>query len=97
MFAVLGFAQRPRLAVLAGRRPALAIRRLRGTTEYQRAALAASASSPIHASAAGPDARDRRPAGAGDTSLTIFGRWDLGTDPESVFEALVGQGLVPPG
>ncbi|MDJ0393543.1 PH domain-containing protein [Rhodococcus sp. G-MC3] len=35
---------------------------------------------------------------AGDTEdrLIIFGRWDLGTDPQDVYDTLERHGLVPP-
>lgn len=37
----------------------------------------------------------RRP-GSDDDTLLVFGRWDLGADPTTVFEALNTRGLVPP-
>lgn len=39
---------------------------------------------------------DLQRAGEDDDRLVIFGRWDLGTDPSDVFDALERQGLVPP-
>lgn len=38
---------------------------------------------------------DVRRAGEEDDRLIIFGRWDLGTDPLDVFDALELHGLVP--
>lgn len=98
MIAVLGFAQRPRLAIVAGPQPALAIRRLRGTTVYRRAALerVRVVSYPRLGRRVPMLEIDAR-TGDGDTRLTIFSRWDLGTNPESVFETLADHGLVPPG
>jgi len=96
--AVLGFAQRPRLAIVVGAQPTLAIRRLRGTTVYRRAAL--ERVRVVRYPRLGRrvpmleiDARTDN----GGTRLTIFSRWDLGTNPESVFETLADHGLVPPG
>lgn len=40
---------------------------------------------------------DVRRAGEDDDRLMIFGRWDLGTDPTGVYDALVLRGLVPGG
>ncbi len=37
------------------------------------------------------DVRDPR----GDEQLLIFGRWDLGTDPRTVYDALAVRGLAP--
>ncbi len=91
----LGAARRPRLAVLPG--PSLRVGRLRADEVYS--------SSDIHQLRvvryprlgrrvpmleidvhSGPDGVDR---------LLIFGRWDLGANPEDVFDALTVQGLVP--
>lgn len=38
---------------------------------------------------------DVRRAGEDDDRLVIFGRWDLGTDPQDVFDALEQYGFVP--
>ncbi|WP_206491339.1 PH domain-containing protein [Rhodococcus sp. KRD162] len=38
---------------------------------------------------------DLRPPGEDDDRLIIFGRWDLGTNPQDVFDALEAHGLVP--
>lgn len=38
---------------------------------------------------------DIRPPGEDDDRLIIFGRWDLGTDPRDVYDALETHGLVP--
>ncbi|HEY5858150.1 MAG TPA: PH domain-containing protein [Aldersonia sp.] len=96
VIAVLGFVQRPRLAIVVGPQPALAIRRLRGTTVHRRADL--ERVRVVRYPRLGRrvpmleiDAR----TGDGDTRLAIFSRWDLGTNPESVFETLADHGLVP--
>jgi hypothetical protein len=98
VISALGFAQRPRLAIVVGPQPALAIRRLRGTTVYRRAALERVRVIRY------PRLGRRVPmleidvhADDGDTRLTILSRWDLGTNPESVYETLADHGLVPPG
>lgn len=38
---------------------------------------------------------DVRHAGESEDRLIIFGRWDLGTNPQNVFDALEQRGLVP--
>jgi len=87
--AVLGVRQRPRLEVRPGPEPRLIVRSLLGPTEYRPDEL-------IRARIMNYRRLGRRTPmleidvrhGEGDR-LLIFGRWDLGTDPENVFEALV--------
>ncbi|SNT14744.1 PH domain-containing protein [Rhodococcoides kyotonense] len=40
---------------------------------------------------------DVQRAGDDDDRLVIFGRWDLGTNPQDAYDALERHGLVPPG
>ncbi|HLS78554.1 MAG TPA: PH domain-containing protein [Nocardia sp.] len=87
--AVLGFRQRPRLEVRPGPEPRLIVRSLLGPTEYRPEQL-------IRARIVSYRRLGRRTPmleidvrhGEGDR-LLIFGRWDLGTDPQNVFDALV--------
>lgn len=99
LFAVtaLGLRQRPRLAVLDGG-GGIAVAGIRGRREYDRADLARVriVRYPRLGRRVPMLEIDVRPAGAADDKLMIFGRWDLGTDPTDVFDALVGQRLVPP-
>ncbi|WP_245649572.1 PH domain-containing protein [Nocardia shimofusensis] len=86
---VLGVRQRPRLEVRPGAEPRLIVRNLLGPTEYRPDEL-------IRARVVSYRRLGRRTPmleidvrhGDGER-LLIFGRWDLGTNPENVFEALV--------
>jgi len=92
--AILGFRQRPRLAIVPGPSPRLVIRNLAGPTEYTPNQL-------VRVRMVGYrrlgrkmpmleiDVRDQD----GAERLLIFGRWDLGTHPEDVFDALLAHGL----
>ena len=92
--AVLGFRQRPRVSILPGPSPRLVIRTLTGPTEYTRGQI-------TRARLVGYRRLGRKTpmleidvrAADGAERLLIFGRWDLGTHPEDVFDALVAHGL----
>ncbi|MBH0778896.1 PH domain-containing protein [Nocardia bovistercoris] len=92
--AVLGFRQRPRVSILPGADPRLVVRNLTGPTEYAPEQI-------VRARIVGYRRLGRkmpmleidvREAG-GAEHLLIFGRWDLGTHPEDVFDALLANGL----
>ncbi|AXY49494.1 membrane protein [Rhodococcus ruber Chol-4] len=93
--AALAARQRPRLEVLpegAG----LAVTRLTGRRELPRAALTrvrivAYPRLGRRVPMLEIDVRDTQ----GDEHLLIFGRWDLGTDPRTVYDALAVRGLAP--
>ncbi|ATQ30139.1 MULTISPECIES: PH domain-containing protein [Rhodococcus] len=93
--AALAARQRPRLEVLpegAG----LAVTRLTGRRELPRAALTrvrivAYPRLGRRVPMLEIDVRDTQ----GDEQLLIFGRWDLGTDPRTVYDALAVRGLAP--
>ncbi|MFL1596023.1 PH domain-containing protein [Rhodococcus ruber] len=93
--AALAARQRPRLEVLpegAG----LAVTRLTGRRELPRAALTrvrivAYPWLGRRVPMLEIDVRDTQ----GDEQLLIFGRWDLGTDPRTVYDALAVRGLAP--
>lgn len=98
VIAGLGARQRPKLAIVHdGPAPALAATRLTGRRVYRRDSIerARIVRYPrlgrrvpmLEIDAVDPDGTER---------LMIFGRWDLGTDPIVVFEALSVHGLVPP-
>ncbi|WP_280468635.1 PH domain-containing protein [Nocardia cyriacigeorgica] len=87
----LGFRQRPRLAVIPGADPRLVVRSLTGPTEYRPEQI-------LRARIVYYRRLGRRMPMLeieilhGDTErLLIFGRWDLGTHPEDVYDVLVEQ------
>ena len=91
----LALRQRPRLEILPDD-TGVAAMRLTGRREFPRAALKrvriveyprfGRRVPMLEIDAIGPD---------GTESLLIFGRWDLGTDPRTVHEALAVRGLAP--
>ena len=86
--AVLGIRQRPRLSVAPGEQPRLVVRGLTGATEYTRDQI-------MRARIVGYRRLGRKSPmleidvdHLGTERLLIFGRWDLGTSPEDVYETL---------
>ncbi|MEU1984686.1 PH domain-containing protein [Nocardia sp. NPDC019395] len=86
--AALGIRQRPRLSVIPGDQPVLVLRGLTGVTEYTRDQI-------LRARVVGYRRLGRKSPmleidvdHLGTERLLIFGRWDLGTDPEDVYEIL---------
>ncbi|RVW02075.1 PH domain-containing protein [Rhodococcus xishaensis] len=99
LFVLAGLAarQRPKLAIVdAGGEPAITATRLRGPRVYARGDIAririvryprlGRRVPMLEIDAIDPDGTER---------LLIFGRWDLGTDPTAVFDALSVRGLIP--
>ncbi|WP_433209462.1 PH domain-containing protein [Nocardia sp. CA-107356] len=89
----LGFRQRPRLSIASGPQPRLVVRTLTGPTEYRRDQI-------LRARVVGYRRLGRKNPMLeidvehdGGERLLIFGRWDLGTSPDEVFETLVAHGL----
>ncbi|WP_194816637.1 PH domain-containing protein [Nocardia sp. XZ_19_385] len=92
-FALLGYRQRPRLTIIPGSEPRLVVRSLTGPSEYSRdQIIRARIVSYRRLGRKNPmleiDVDDN-----GTERLLIFGRWDLGTNPEDVFDTLVEHGL----
>ncbi|WP_019931993.1 PH domain-containing protein [Nocardia sp. BMG111209] len=94
---LIGVRQRPRLQVRIGASPRLIVRGVLGPVEYspeqiRRARLVST-----------PRLGRRVPSleidvdHHGDERLLIFGRWDLGTHPQDVLDALVVHRLADPG
>lgn len=88
VLAALGIRQRPRLAVVPGEQPLLVLRGLSGVTEYTRDQI-------LRARVVGYRRLGRKSPmleidvdHLGTERLLIFGRWDLGTSPEEVYETL---------
>jgi hypothetical protein len=91
----LGLRQRPRLSIVPGTAPRLVVRGLSGAVEYRPEQIARARvvrfqrlGRPVPNLEIDVD-RD------GVDRLLIFGRWDLGTHPDEVFDALEAYGLVP--
>ena len=93
----LGLRQRPRLAIRDDN-SGIVLQRLGGTLDVHRGDL--SRVRIVRYPRLGRRVPmleiDVRPPGSDDDKLIVFGRWDLGTDPTTVFEALNSRGLVPP-
>ena len=96
VIAALAAVQRPRLAIT--RDGSLAMKRLSGMQTYSRADIVRVkiVRYPRLGRRVPMLELDIRPPGQDDDRLIIFGRWDLGTDPRDVFDALDTNGLVPP-
>lgn len=84
--AALGVRQRPRLSVVPGENPRLVLRTLTGVTEYTRDQI-------LRARVVGYRRLGRKSPmleidvnHLGSERLLIFGRWDLGTSPEDVYD-----------
>ncbi|MFI6368531.1 PH domain-containing protein [Nocardia sp. NPDC050630] len=89
----IGFRQRPRLSITADPQPRLVVRGLTGPTAYSRDQI-------MRARVVGYRRLGRKNPMLeidvehhGDERLLIFGRWDLGSSPDEVFETLVAHGL----
>ncbi|WP_328389702.1 PH domain-containing protein [Nocardia sp. NBC_00416] len=89
--AALGLRQRPRLSVIPGESPLLVLRTLTGVTEYTRDQI-------LRARVVGYRRLGRKSPmleidvdHLGSERLLIFGRWDLGTNPEDVYDTLRTQ------
>lgn len=97
--AALGGRQRPRLAIVDdGATKAIVVHRLSGrrtwaAAEITRARIARYPRLGRRVPILEIDVTD---AADGVERLLIFGRWDLGTNPEDVLDALAVHGLVPP-
>ncbi|MFD1812319.1 PH domain-containing protein [Rhodococcus gannanensis] len=93
----LGLRQRPRLAIRDGNR-GIVLQRLGGRLDVDRTELrrVRIVRYPRLGRRVPMLEIDVRPPGADDDRLLVFGRWDLGTDPTNVFDALNARGLVPP-
>lgn len=91
----LGFRQRPRLYVIHRTPPALGMNRLRGPVEYRRDQITRARIVTYPRLGRRVPMLEIDVTTGLDERLFIFGRWDLGTHPQDVFDALVVHGLVP--
>lgn len=91
----LGFRQRPRIYVVEKPAVLLGINRVRGPVQYRpdqvtRARIVTYPRFGRKVPMLEIDVTDD-----GDERLLVFGRWDLGTHPQDVLDALVVRGAVP--
>ncbi|WP_354560367.1 MULTISPECIES: PH domain-containing protein [unclassified Rhodococcus (in: high G+C Gram-positive bacteria)] len=88
--------QRPRLAIVDG---TLSMKRLSGVQAYAPSEIVRIklARYPRLGRRVPMIEIDVQRAGDTEDRLIIFGRWDLGTSPETVFDELVRHGFVPAG
>lgn len=91
--AVLGFRQRPRLTMVSGPAPRLVVGTLTGPKEYpldriDRIRMVSYRRLGRKSAMLEIDVQHE-----GSERLLIFGRWDLGTNPHDVYDALVVNGF----
>ncbi|MGO4648632.1 PH domain-containing protein [Nocardia sp. 2YAB30] len=85
----LGFRQRPRLSVLSGAEPRLVVRTLTGPDEYSRDQILRARVISYRRLGRKVPMLELDVEHAGAERLLIFGRWDLGVNPEFVYRDLV--------
>ncbi|RJO77014.1 PH domain-containing protein [Nocardia panacis] len=89
----LGFRQRPRLTVLPGPDPKLVVRTLAGPAEYTRDQITRARVVAYRRLGRKMPMLEIDVEHDGAERLLIFGRWDLGANPNDVFESLITNGL----
>ncbi|WP_327111252.1 PH domain-containing protein [Nocardia sp. NBC_01730] len=85
----LGFRQRPRLSVLPGAEPRLVVRTLTGPDEYSPDQILRARVVSYRRLGRKVPMLELDVEHAGAERLLIFGRWDLGANPEFVYRDLV--------
>ncbi|MEU7763675.1 PH domain-containing protein [Nocardia sp. NPDC049190] len=85
----LGFRQRPRLSVQPGAQPRLVVRTLTGPVEYFRDQIIRTRVVSYRRLGRKVPMLEIDVERAGTERLLIFGRWDLGANPEIVYHDLV--------
>ncbi|MCP2276748.1 PH domain-containing protein [Nocardia amikacinitolerans] len=89
----LGFRQRPRLSIHTGADPRLVVRGLLGPAEYRPEQIVKARVVSYRRLGRKSPMLEIDVEHEGQERLLIFGRWDLGTAPQDVFEALVAHRL----
>ncbi|TLG17981.1 PH domain-containing protein [Nocardia cyriacigeorgica] len=87
----LGFRQRPRLSVVPGADPRLVVRSLTGPTEYRPDQILRARIVYYRRLGRRMPMLEIELIHNDAERLLIFGRWDLGTHPEDVYDVLVEQ------
>jgi hypothetical protein len=86
----LGFRQRPRLSVITGARPRMVVRTLTGADEYAPEQITRARVVSYRRLGRKMPMLELDVQHDGTERLLIFGRWDLGANPELVYQDLVG-------
>ncbi|WP_319945590.1 PH domain-containing protein [Nocardia macrotermitis] len=92
----VGLRQRPRLSIVPGQRPVLVVRGLLGAVEYPRDRILRARVVSFRRLGRKSPNLEIDVEHDGEDRLLIFGRWDLGTHPQDVLDALVEHGLAVP-
>lgn len=90
----LGWRQRPRLRIVPGAEPKLVVRGLFGPVEYTRVQILRARITHFRRLGRRTPMLELDVEHGEHDRLLIFGRWDLGTSPEDVFDALIRHNLV---
>jgi len=91
--AALGLRQRPRLAIVPGEPPVLVVRGLLGATEYPPERILQARVVSFRRLGRKTPSLELDIEHNGQDRLLIFGRWDLGTHPQDVMDALIAHKL----
>lgn len=91
--AALGLRQRPRLTIVPGERPELIVRGLLGATHYPPERILRARVVRFRRLGRSVPNLELDTDHNGEERLLIFGRWDLGTHPQDVLDALIAHGL----
>ncbi len=86
----LGFRQRPRLSVITGAQPRMVVRTLTGADEYAPQQIIRARVVSYRRLGRKMPMLELDVQHNGAERLLIFGRWDLGANPEVVYQDLVG-------
>ena len=93
VLAAVGLRQRPRLTIVTGERPVLIVRGLLGATQYPPERIVRARVVSFRRLGRAVPNLELDIDHHGEDRLLIFGRWDLGTHPQDVMDALVAHGL----
>ncbi len=93
ILAAVGLRQRPRLTIVPGTPPTLVVRGLLGAHEYPPERIVRARVVAFRRLGRSVPNLELDVDHHGEDRLLIFGRWDLGTHPQDVMDALVAHGL----
>ncbi|WP_308162676.1 PH domain-containing protein [Nocardia alni] len=93
ILAAVGLRQRPRLSIVPGTPPTLVVRGLLGAQKYSPERIVRARVVSFRRLGRSVPNLELDIDHHGEDRLLIFGRWDLGTHPQDVMDALVAHGL----